>query len=89
MWLYSKASAFSRKRTNVDIKNKKNPRAFKRIIWAKGLQTTLKLERAIVATASTKDEAHKFGLANNIIVITGDVLKQIISRRVNSNRITE
>ena len=89
LWLYSKASAFSRERTNVDIKNKKNPRVFERIIWAKGLQTTLRLERAIVATTSTKDEAQKFGLANNIIMITGDELKKIIDGGVNSNRITE
>ena len=89
LWLYSKASAFSRERTNVDIKNKKNAKAFERIIWAKGLQSTLRLERAIVATASTKDEAQKFGLTNNIIMITGDVLKKIIERGINSNRITE
>jgi len=89
LWLYSKASAFSRERTNVDIKNKKGAKAFERIIWAKGLQTTLRLERAIVATSFTKDEAQKFGLANNIIMITGDKLKKIIDGEVNSNRITE
>ncbi|MBK1986895.1 hypothetical protein A0J48_004945 [Sphaerospermopsis aphanizomenoides BCCUSP55] len=89
LWLYEKASPFTRERTNVDIKNRSNPQAFERIIWAKGLQATLKLERAMVATTSTRKEARDFGLANEVIVLEGNFLNNLIQKGISLNRITE
>lgn len=89
LWLYYKASLFTRERTNVDIKNRKAPQAFERIIWTKGLQSTLRLERSIVATTSTRKEVREFGLANDILIIDGNFLKNIISEKVTKQRILE
>lgn len=89
LWLYEKASPFTRERTNVDVKNKNNPQAFERIIWAKGLQVTLRLERTIVATTSIRREAREFGLANDVIMIDGNFLNNLINKGINPNRITE
>ena len=89
LWLYQKASTFTRERTNVDSKNKTTPKAFERIIWAKGLQVTLGLEKSIVATTSTKKEARDFGLANDVIIIDGSLLNQLINKGINPDRITE
>lgn len=89
LWLYDRASPFTRERTNVDIKNKNNPQAFERIIWAKGLQLTLKLERTIVATTSTRKEARDFGLKNDVIIIDGNLLSDLLKKGINLDRITE
>jgi hypothetical protein len=89
LWLYEKASLFTRERTNVDVKNRNSPQAFERIIWAKGLQVTLSLERAIVATTSTRKEAREFGLANDVIMIDGSLLNNLLNKGINPARITE
>ena len=89
LWLYGKTSPFTRERINVDIKNKTDPRAFERIIWAKGLQVSLNLERCLVATASIKKEAREFALANDVIFIDGNFLKTLTTKIKNTDRITE
>lgn len=89
LWLYNKASHFTRERTNVDIKNKSNPQAFERIIWAKGLQFTLKLDKAIVATTSTKKEARDFALSNDVSIIDGNLLDDLLRKGIDLKRITE
>ena len=89
LWLYGKTSPFTRERINVDIKNKNNPQAFERIIWAKGLQVSLQLERSLVVTTSTRKEVREFGLANDVIVIDGNLLNDLINKDNNSNRLTE
>ena len=89
LWLYNRVSLFTRERTNVDIKNKNSPQAFERIVWAKGLQITLKLERTIVATTSIRKEVREFGLVNDVIIIDGNLLNYLVSQGINSDRITE
>ena len=89
LWLYCKSSPFTRERTNVDIKNKKAPQAFERIIWTKGLQTTLGLERSIVATTSNRKEAKDFSAANDIILLDGEFLNTLTSKTSDLQRITE
>lgn len=89
LWLYEKASPFTRARTNVDIKNKSNPQAFERIVWSKGLQVTLGLDKTIVATTSTRKEAREFGLTNDVTMLDGTFLNYLIQKGINQNRITE
>lgn len=89
LWIYGKTSSFTRERINIDIKNKTNPQAFERIIWAKGLQTSLKLERCLVATTSTKKEVREFALANDVIIIDGNLLRNLLEKENDSNRLVE
>ena len=49
LWLYHRASEFSRERINVDAKDRDRPRALERVLWAVGVRELLGLERVMVA----------------------------------------
>lgn len=69
IWLYGKVGN-ARTTTVVDAKNKKTPKAFERILWAKGLQSIVKADRAIVATTDTNAIVAKFAAENSIQILT-------------------
>lgn len=77
LFLYGRVSSVSRIRTNVDIKNKKSPKTFERILWAKGLQELLRFDNCIVATTDKKDVFRKFGLIHNTIILDGNFLQRL------------
>jgi len=90
LWLYGKSSALSRERWNVDIKNKKTPQALERIFWAKGLQSILGLDGAIVATNDVRPDVREFGLQHQIKVLDGRFMSRLMkSSRSHLKRITE
>jgi hypothetical protein len=90
LWLYGKNSALTRERINVDIKNKKTPQALERVLWAKGLQSTLKLDKCIVATTESRVDVRQFGLQHGITVLDGEFLKRLInSEKGRQERIVE
>ena len=53
VWSYGRQSASIRTRTLVDVKDKRSPKAFERILWARGMQLALGCDRAIVATTDS------------------------------------
>ena len=71
LFLYGRASALSRERNIVDIKNKKTPQAVERIFWTKGLQKSLNMDHAIVATTETNSAVLTYGKENDVIVLDG------------------
>src|SRR5665648_117236 len=77
LFLYGRVSSLSRIRTNVDIKNKKSPKAFERILWAKGLQELLDFDNCVDATTDKKDVLRKFGLKHNTIILDGNFLQKL------------
>lgn len=90
LWLYGKNSALTRERINVDIKNKKTPQALERVLWAKGLQSILRLDRCMVATTEYRDDVRQFGLQHGITVLDGSFLKRLInSEKGRQERIEE
>ena len=89
LWLYRKTSPFTRERINVDVKSKNEPKAFERIIWAKGLQISLQLEKSIVATTSIKKEVKDFSVANDVILIDGNLFNHLTNKTLTLNRIVE
>lgn len=90
LWLYGKSSALTRERINVDIKNKKTPQALERVLWAKGLQSILGLDRCMVATTEYRDDVRRFGLQHGITVLDGSFLKRLInSEKGRQERIEE
>lgn len=89
LWLYRRTSPFTRERINVDVKNKNEPKAFERIIWAKGLQISLQLEKSIVATTSIKKEIRDFSVVNDVILIDGNLFNHLMNKSHNPTRITE
>lgn len=77
LWLYDRPSAVVRHRVVVDIKNKKTPQAIERIFWAKGVQSTLGLDQAIVATTDKREDVSSFGRKHNVLVIDGQFLSRL------------
>lgn len=79
LYLYGRASSLTRERINVDIKNKKSPQAFERILWANGLMKLLNLNRCIVATTDIKPSVHSFGKLHDTTILDGTFLAKIRS----------
>lgn len=77
LMLYGRVSILSRERTNVDIKNKKSPKAFERILWTKGVQELLKFDNCVVATMDKKDSVRTFAKKHNITLFDGSFLQKL------------
>jgi len=88
LYLYGRSSSLTRERINVDIKNKKTPQAFERILWVNGLKELLNFDSCIVATTDQRPVINTFGHLHNTIVLNGSFLSKI---KVNSfpERLTE
>lgn len=82
LYLYGRSSGITRHRINVDIKNKKSPQAFERILWANGVKVLLNFDNCIVATTDSRPVVHKFGQMHNTIILDGSFLSKL---RSNSN----
>ncbi|MCT3760652.1 hypothetical protein [Elizabethkingia anophelis] len=90
LFLYNRSSTLSRERINVDIKNKKSPQAFERILWANGLKKLLKFEKCIVATTDNRSIIQKYGLLNDTIILDGSFISKLKQKNNNEvNRFTE
>lgn len=87
LFLYGRFSSLHRVRANVDIKNKKTPKAFERILWAKGLQELLRFDSCIVATSEKKDVIRKYGLKHDTTILDGNFLQKLTA--LNQERLTE
>ncbi|MDF2552865.1 MAG: hypothetical protein K0R77_2140 [Chryseobacterium sp.] len=77
LFLYDRSSTLSRERINVDIKNKKTPQAFERILWVNGLKKLLGFDKCIVATTDNKPIVQKFGLLHETIVLDGNFISKL------------
>lgn len=79
LYLYGRSSSLTRQRINVDIKNKKTPQAFERILWANGLMKLLNFNSCIVATTDQRPVIHTFGQLHNTIILDGSFLAKLRS----------
>ena len=88
VWLYSRQAASARIRGLVDVKNKRSPKAFERILWVKGLQNALGCDRAFVATTDANPAAVRFAASQKISVLTKGFLDRLEKRLDNDIRLT-
>ncbi|MBN1601232.1 MAG: hypothetical protein JW915_06465 [Chitinispirillaceae bacterium] len=88
LFLYGRSSGLTRQRINVDIKNKKTPQAFERILWANGLKQLLNFDACIVATTDQRPLIHTFGQLHDTIVLDGSFLSKLRSNTY-PDRLTE
>lgn len=88
LYLYGRSSSLTRQRINVDIKNKKTPQAFERILWANGLMKLLNFNSCIVATTDQRPVIHTFGQLHNTIIMDGAFLAKLRSNTF-PDRLTE
>ncbi len=86
LFLYGRSSGLSRERINVDIKNKRIPKAFERILWTNGLQRLLGFDKCVVATSDTRETIRNYGLMHDTMVLNGNFLQKLnyeISKRIS------
>jgi hypothetical protein len=91
LWLYLRPSPLTRERTNVDARDRGKPKALERILWAKGLQAVLGLERCVVATTDQRPLVSEFGSLHGVLVLDGRFLDRL-QQRANGHakeRLTE
>jgi len=90
LWLYLRPSPLARERVNVDAKYKQTPKALERVMWAKGVQTILGLERCIVATTDKRPLVKEFGERHGVLVLDGHFLARLHGKKsVGEERLTE
>lgn len=88
LFLYGRSSSLTRNRINVDIKNRKSPQTFERILWANGLKKLLNFDSCIVATTDNKPVFHAFGQMHKTTILDGSFLNKLRSNQTN-DRISE
>lgn len=70
VWLYGRQSPSVRTRTIVDVKNKRSPKAFERILWTRGMQLALKCDRAVVATTDDSEKVARYARHQGIALLS-------------------
>ena len=88
VWLYGRQSASIRTRTIVDVKDKRSPKAFERILWTRGMQLALGCDRAIVATTYSSPKAKRFAREQGVSLLHKDFVDRLRERIDTSNRIS-
>src|ERR1043165_9730068 len=76
-WFYSRQSASVRTRTIVDIKDKRSPKAFERILWTRGMQLALGCDRAIVAPTDSGPKILRFAHKQRVALLSKDFLNRL------------
>lgn len=80
LFLYRRNSNLSRERVNVDIKNRKSPQAFERILWANGIMKLLGFDHCVVGTKDTRPVIHSFAKLHNTTLLDGTFLGKLKHR---------
>lgn len=75
VWLYGRQGGGVRTRTLVDVKDKKSPKAFERIMWARGMQLALGCDRAVVTTTDTNAKVTRFAQQQKVALLTAAFLR--------------
>lgn len=88
VWLYSRQAASARIRAIVDIKNKRSPKAFERILWVKGIQAALNCDRAIIATTDANPKVVRFAQSQKIQVLSKGFLERLEKKLSPDDRLT-
>jgi hypothetical protein len=79
VWLYERPAALSRRRLIVDAKNKAKPKAAERLIWARGLQSALNVDGAIVASTDKRPSSHRLAKSIGVTLLDGDAINKLAS----------
>jgi len=88
VWLYSRQAASARVRAIVDVKNKKSPKAFERVLWVKGLQAALGCDRAFIATTDVNPKLTRFAQSQQIAVLSKGILERLEKKLSVDDRLT-
>jgi len=75
VWLYGRQGGGVRTRALVDVKDKKSPKAFERVMWARGMQLALGCDRAVVTTTDTNAKVTRFAQQQKVALLTAAFLR--------------
>jgi hypothetical protein len=76
VWLYGRQGGGVRTRALVDVKDKRSPKAFERIMWARGMQLALGCDRAVVTTTDTNAKVTRFAQQQKVALLTAAFLRR-------------
>jgi len=76
VWLYGRQGGGVRTRGLVDVKDKKSPKAFERVMWARGMQLALGCDRAVVTTTDTNSKVARFAQQQKVALLTAQFLRR-------------
>jgi len=88
VWSYGRQSASIRTRTLIDVKDKRSPKAFERILWARGVQLALGCDRAIVATTDSSQKVVRFARQQKVALLSKQFLDRLQGKIDISERLT-
>lgn len=88
VWSYGRQSASIRTRTLIDVKDKRSPKAFERILWARGMQLALGCDRAVVATTDNSQKVVRFAQQQKVGLLSKQFLDRLQSKMDISDRLT-
>lgn len=77
LWLYERPAALTRRRLILDAKNKKVPRAAERLVWARGLQSALGVDGAIVASTDKRQSSRRLAKAMGVTLLDGEAIAKL------------
>lgn len=88
VWLYGRQTASVRTRTIVDVKDKRTPKAFERILWTRGMQLALGADRAVVATTETSPKVVAFAQQQKVALLSKSFLERLSKNLDLSQRLS-
>ncbi|MER9216922.1 hypothetical protein NKI54_33935 [Mesorhizobium sp. M0663] len=91
MWVYERSATLARRRTIIDIKDKKTPQAAERLFFVKGVASVIAVEGAGVATTDNRPMLRELARKHGVLWIDGADLQRLKDSDALSglNRMTE
>lgn len=88
VWLYGRQTASVRTRTVVDVKDKRSPKAFERVLWTRGLQLAIGADRAVVATTETSPKVVAFAQQQKVALLSKGFLERLSKNLDTAGRLS-
>ncbi len=88
VWLYGRQGEALRTRAIVDVKDKKSPKAFERVLWARGMQLALGCDRAFVTTTDNSQKVARFAHQQRVALLTAEYLRQWAGDNILKERLS-
>ncbi|MVA24468.1 hypothetical protein GOZ92_08455 [Agrobacterium vitis] len=88
VWLYGRQGGAVRTRALVDVKDKKSPKAFERVMWARGMQLALGCDRAFVTTTDNSQKVARFAHQQKVSLLTAAYLRQWVGDDLLNDRLS-
>jgi hypothetical protein len=88
VWLYGRQGGGVRTRALVDVKDKKSPKAFERVMWARGMQLALGCDRAVITTTDTNPKVTRFAQQQKVALLTAAFLRRWATDDVLQDRLS-